>query len=268
MDQPILRIGVFSDLHVMVWRDTEAPVPWVPTLEHALADAAELGPDLLVLNGDLTNGKERDYRLAMRLLRQRCPQVETAFTMGNHEYYGYWEEESFSPDLARERFRRWTGQEAHYHERRLGGATLLFLSTEDYTPDMKDAGYLSPRQLAWFEERLIAAPPGPVLTFFHQPVNGTVADSEATCLQSDQLRAILAKRPGTLFFSGHTHARMDRPDQLLLQDSTLFVGGGALCTPHPQSRWVELYGDRLVLRLRDHLTRQWLPEYDHTVLHG
>jgi 3',5'-cyclic AMP phosphodiesterase CpdA len=264
--QPLLAFAVASDLHFMAWKDTGAPVEWVPRLEEALADLAALNPKFLVINGDLTNGKLRDYRLAVRTMRQLCP-MPVYYTMGNHEYYGHWEPddfpEGFGMDAAQRRFMAFTGMESIYYERRIGGFPFLFLSTERYAPDMNDAGWLSDRQLAWAEERLReSSGSGPAFVFFHQPVDGTVAESNGTCLRSDELRALLLRYPGTLLFTGHTHCRMDRDDQLLADRGVLYAGGGCLHNEASQSRWVEVYDDRIVLRIRDHIRRQWLRGWD------
>lgn len=252
---------VVSDLHFMAWKVTELPVEWVPSLKRSLSDIAALGPDLLVVNGDLTNGKDRDYRLAMRILKETCA-FPVCFTMGNHEYYDFYEDPHFTLAGARERFLAYTGMDSIYYEKRLDGCTLLFLSTEAYAPDTNDAGWLSSEQLAWLEARLRLAPEGPVFAFFHQPVNDTVAESTNTCVQSERLRDILGTRPGVFWITGHTHCRMDREDQLALQDGVVYVGGGCLCGDFPQSRWIELYDDKIVMRLRDHRNETWVDDFE------
>lgn len=263
MADPQLTFAVLSDMHFMAWKETGAPVDWTPALEKVLSDVHAKGPDFVVINGDLTNGKERDYALALASLRRFCPR-RAYFTMGNHEYYGFHEEEDFTPALAQARFCRHAGRQHPWYEQRVAGLSFLFLATERYAPDMNDAAWLSDVQLRWFADRLEAAPPGPVFAFLHQPVGGTVAGSEGSCFQSDELRAILRRRPGVIFCSGHTHCRMDRADQLVVQDGTLFVGGGCCYTGTPQSRWVELHADRVLLRLWDHTEDRWLEAYDCT----
>jgi Icc protein len=268
--QPLLSFSVCSDLHFMAWKETEAAVAWVPVLEAALADIAALQPRFMVVNGDLTNGKARDYRLAMEALASVRRSMPVYFTMGNHEYYGLWEQTDypggqFSLAAAQRRFLDFTGMEAIYYEKQWAGFPFLFLSTERYDPDMKDAGWLSPQQLDWLRQRLLQYPSGPLFAFFHQPVNGTVADSADTCLQSEEIRSLLARRPGVLWFSGHTHCRMDRPDQLAAEEMTLYVGGGCLHNETSQSRWVDVYPDRIVLRIRDHINRQWLDDFEFSM---
>jgi Icc protein len=262
MTAPLFSFAVVSDMHFMAYKDPEKPVDWVESLEEQLAYIASLKPEIIVSNGDLTNGKERDYRLAVQAIGRQCP-MPVCHTMGNHEYYGYYEDEGFSSALAQERFLRMTGMPAIYYRLDLHGRTMLFLSTESYAPDMGDAGWLSEQQLRWLDRQLeTACPDGPVFVYFHQPVNDTVADSNGSCIQSEQLRAILRKRPGTFLFSGHTHTRMDRDDQIAVQDGIVYVGGGCMCEELPQSRWVDVFRDRVRLRVLDHRERRPIADYD------
>ncbi|MCL6625112.1 MAG: metallophosphoesterase [Alicyclobacillus shizuokensis] len=269
MHGPDLSFAVLSDLHFMAWKDTLAPVEWVPQVIDSLEDAVCQQPDFVVLNGDLTNGKRRDYDLAFQAIRQVVP-CPVYCTMGNHEYYGFYEPEDyaphpFSPERAQRRFLDYTGLKNIYYQVQTRMGTFLFLSCESYSPDLKDAGWLSDRQLEWLSKRLTSAPAGPVFTFVHQPVNRTVAKSEYTLVQSEVLRNILKTRPNTILFSGHTHCRMDRVDQLVRQNGTWFVGGGCPHGDYPQFRFVQVYTDRVVLRLRDCSQKRWHEEYQYVL---
>lgn len=260
MSDLLFSFAVLSDLHFMAYKEPEVPVEWVPFLREAIAEIAATGPRFIVCNGDLTNGKERDYRLAMAAF-EACP-MPVYYTMGNHEYYGRFEEEGFTSAMAQERFLRWTGMPSIFYEREVESFRFLFLSTEHYTPDSNEAAWLSDAQLGWLEARLAAAPGNrPAFVFLHHPVNGTVAGSDNTCRESEQLLAILARQPHVVLFSGHTHCRMDRDDQIVRRGVSVFVGGGCLYEETPQSRWVDVYPDRIVLRLWDHRERQWLDAF-------
>ncbi|CAN7763512.1 metallophosphoesterase [Paenibacillus sp. LjRoot153] len=262
--KPLLSFCVSSDMHFMAWKETNAPVEWVPQLEACLQDIALFRPDFLVSNGDMTNGKERDWRLVLAYMKENCP-FPVYFTMGNHEYYGYYEDLNFTPKLAQQRFLAFSGHDSIYYAKIIHGFLFLFLSTETYTPDMNDAGWLSDEQLNWLEQQLhVSDYHLPLFIFFHQPVNGTVAESKRTCNQSEKLMALLRQRPNIFFFTGHTHCPMDRPNQLIQQDGVIFVGGGALCTETPQSRWVELYHNHVKIKLRDHKHINWVEEYLYT----
>lgn len=255
-----LSFCVVSDMHFMAWKETNAPVEWVESLERSIGDIASLAPDFLVSNGDQTNGKERDWRLAVSTINKLCP-FPVCYTMGNHEYYGFYEDDPFSLAGAQRRFLDYSGHDHIYYELQMSGVRLLFLSTETYTPELNDAGWLSDEQLTWLEGKLEASN-GPVIVFFHQPLNDTVAESNGTCVQSEEMKRILNRHPGVFLVSGHTHCAMDRDDQLVEIDGVRYVGGGCLCGDRPQSRWFDVYEDRIVLKLRDHLSGAWVEAYE------
>jgi len=263
--KPIFSFAVMSDLHFMAYQEPETPVEWVPFLEQEIDYIAALGPQFIVCNGDLTNGKARDYRLAMAAFG-RCG-MPVYYTMGNHEYYGYYEEPDFTVELAQRRFLEMTGMPGLYYELEVEGCAFLFLSTEYYAPDINEGGWLSDAQLEWLKERLSAAGDRPTFVFLHHPVNGTVADSVHTCLVSGQLLDILDQcRQNVMVFTGHTHCRIDREDQIVRRGGTVFFGGGCMYEEHPQSRWVDVYADRAVIRVLCHRERQWLAAYDTEVI--
>ncbi|QQE80543.1 metallophosphoesterase [Alicyclobacillus sp. SO9] len=264
MSNGFLSVSIFSDLHIMTWKETEAPVSTVPTVEDALIDADSLSPDLYVMNGDITNGKARDFRLAMRLLEKHCHQP-LYYTMGNHEYYGYYEDPEFTCEKAQQQFCSYTKQGTIYSKQIIQNHSFFFLSTEKYSPDLKDAGWLSDTQLKWFEQEFETAKSGPVFVFFHQPINATVAKSDDTCVQSEELRKILETRDNVFFITGHTHSRMDIREQLVRQNGVCYIGGGCPHGEFPQSRWLDIGDDSVSVKLRDHRNHQWLSEFTYNI---
>ena len=263
-NRPLFSFSVLSDLHFMAYPEPEAtPVEWVPFLEREIAYVASLEPRFVVCNGDLTNGKLRDYRLAAAAF-SACP-MPVYYTMGNHEYYGRYEEADFASEQAQARFLSMTGMPGLYYERLYEGFPFLFLSTEHYTPDSNEAAWLGEAQLGWLAERLEAHAHTPTFVFLHHPLNDTVAGSTDTCRASAAIRAMLERRSNVLLFSGHTHCRMDREDQLVRSGGNVFVGGGCMYEEHPQSRWVDVYEDHATLRLLCHRERRWLDAYEATI---
>jgi len=259
--KPLYSIALLSDLHFMAWKETNQPVEWIPVVEDALRDIASLRPDCMIINGDLTNGKERDYQLAQTVLTKLCP-FPIYYSMGNHEYYGYYEDAAFDYDVAQQRFLHYTEMPSIYYELHDGAVPILLMSTERYSPDLKDAGWLSDEQLTWLGGRLQHYKKQSVIVCFHQPINDTVAESTATCVQSERLRQLLETHGNVVFCSGHTHCRMDRPDQLVTNEGVTYIGGGCPHGEHPQSRWVDVYEDHFHVRLRDHRTKEWVVAYD------
>jgi 3',5'-cyclic-AMP phosphodiesterase len=264
MQKPLYSFAVVSDVHIMTWVESEAPVRTVPAIEFAFRDIARQSPDFLVINGDLTNGKNRDLKLAMRILQQTCP-YPIYYTFGNHEYYGFHEDPDFSCTKAQRQFLEFTGQAKMYDTMTRDDSTFVFLSTEHYDLDLRDRGWISETQLAWFRDTLHSIPANhTVFVFFHQPVNGTVADSHDTLVQSEELREILESRPNVFFFTGHTHCKMDQNSQIAIQNGVRYIGGAAL-TPSekgdPQTRFVDVFDTDVRLRVRDNLRQAWIDEY-------
>lgn len=99
--------------------------------------------------------------------------------------------------------------------------------------------------------------------------------------QADQLRRILSRNPQVrLWFSGHTHRPLTSEGQSLKQGNTWFFGlGSTFYTLVPSaggagprgcaqdyeanmSRLVDVYSDRVVVRVRDHREGQWLSDLE------
>ncbi|MFD1674535.1 metallophosphoesterase family protein [Alicyclobacillus fodiniaquatilis] len=253
-----MRIAVASDLHFMAWKETLEPVDSVPGLYHALHDISLQKPDILIINGDLTNGKVRDYELAMRAIRQFVD-VPVYYTMGNHEYYGYYEDNPYSWSLAQTRFLTYTKQAHIYFAKDFADTRFIFLSPEGYHPDWHDSAWLSPTQVKWFAAQ-VQDWSGRLFVFLHQPLNNTVVNSGNTCFQSEELQAILCGRSNTFFMSGHTHQRMDQPAQFIQKDKVHYVGGGCVLKQFPQSRFVDLTATAVTFRIRDHKSMRWLDD--------
>ncbi|NQX70973.1 metallophosphoesterase, partial [Paenibacillus alba] len=94
---PLFSFSVLSDVHVGA-KDTDSQ----KRFRAALADHMNIRPDskLMVLNGDLTNGINNDYKSLFNIMYEfKLPPVHA--TMGNHEYYGLWETKQEDLDTSR-----------------------------------------------------------------------------------------------------------------------------------------------------------------------
>jgi len=157
----------------------------------AVADISRVGPDLVVVKGDLTSsGTREEYDRFLEV-------YGTAFgdrllhVRGNHESY---------PGLEAA---DWPTQ-----ERTLDGVTVALLDTS--RPATVN-GRLSPDQLEWLDE-LGSRADRPVLVFGHHPVwNPAEEPREDTCFglvpdHTEALAAVFARRPSLVgYFAGHTH---------------------------------------------------------------
>lgn len=257
-ESSLLSFMLLSDLHIQE-TDKESQ----NLLVKALKDYYTIKPDtdLLVLNGDLTNGGERDF-IRLQELLSRTPHPPVRATMGNHDYYRMWLHggtrydytklsDDWSSHQAASQFKRHFGYRRLYHEATVRGVPFLFLSGEAYRDVDESIGedaFLSSKQLIWLESRLteLTKQPmrtedsdrgstvydvacSPVLVFLHQPLPDTVEGSsiERGVVQHERLRSILSKYPSVVLFSGHTHWDLETTGQLWRGPFTA-VGGGAV----------------------------------------
>jgi Icc protein len=284
---PLLRVAVMSDIHLQNL-DLVARGKFVA----ALNDLAGLSPrpQVLVVNGDLGNGKASDYEALCNILQKKSHPAYTFFAIGNHEYYQAWygKHGNFNPkgfpnedtpSAAKERFLALTGERQVYYDRWVEGVHLIFLGSEGYDPTeperMNDAE-LSKEQLAWLREKLRegARADRPIFVFLHQPLPGTVASSQPCCggtfvKQHEELRRMLAQYPQVVLFSGHTHARLNTPGIFVRQGFTM-VGSSSVYQPEREDGQpvgaeasegliADVYHDRVEIAGRDFAHGQWLP---------
>ncbi len=281
---PLFSFSVMSDVHILS-SDSASQL----LLRQALADHHELRPDskLLVLNGDLTNGSEGDYRSLLALL-SRQPHAPVQATMGNHDYYAVWRKPDGQMDYTKMNtswtsrdavalFDRMMGYDKPYHELVVEGYRFLFLSGEAYRDvdaSINEDAYLSPTQLSWLSERLTAANSAdagkPVFVFLHQPLPSTLdgTDLELGVVQHKELRAILDAHPNVILFSGHTHWNIETTNQVkqlkFLAASSASIREVWSAKNEPETRLlsqslvVDVYPERVVILRREHTEKRWI----------
>ncbi|PYI50713.1 metallophosphoesterase family protein [Paenibacillus flagellatus] len=291
-EAPLATFALLSDIHI---QETDA-------LSHelfvkALQDHYTINrnADMLVLNGDLTNGSAVDFDRLGALL-DAVPHAPVRATMGNHDFYRMWLHDDrydytrlsgeWSSARAVDQFERQFGYDRPYHEASVRGVPFLFMSGEAYRdvePSVAEDAYLSDGQLDWLEERLAAfriwreagSRPErrlPALVFLHQPLPDTVDGSGAKrgVVQHERLRAILSKYPFAVLFSGHTHWDAETTKQVW-RGGFAAVGSGAVRGAYSsadrpieplksESLYVEAYPGRVVVRARDHGAKRWIGE--------
>lgn len=173
-----------------------------------------------------------------------------------------------------------TGMKGSYHDHWIDGYHYIFLGTEQ--PHPKDCE-MSSQQLEWLDAKLAeqAAPDRPIFIFIHQPLMDTVAGSLQAqgwygVNQDAELKAVLAKYPQAILFSGHTHWQLQAPH-------TMYDGVGQMPTMFNASSvaylWtdedehlegseglhVEIYKDRVVVKGRDFTAGKWIEGVEYTV---
>ncbi|WP_079909278.1 metallophosphoesterase [Paenibacillus sp. 32352] len=292
-EKPILSFSVLSDIHIQSW-DTRAQ----DKFKAALTDLHRINPeeDALILNGDLTDGRQEDYDKLQELLN-RSPHPDAVYsTMGNHEYYqawhgaeGQWSEAGFPNGETEKasigRFLKFNGEPAVYYKKRLKGYSFIFLGSEQYRQsdsENREDAYLSPGQLDWLQTALQkeASNHQPIFVFLHQPLPNTVSGTTGCCvnnravIQHEQLKKILSKYPQVILFTGHTHWELKLPDTLV-KNRFVIVNSSSVEQPwtgdasgaekplEPEASeglYIEVRKDSVTIRGRDFYKQRWIPE--------
>ena len=276
-----VTVALLSDPHTQAtYSDVARLVN--PKLVKALTDLQPLTPDLWLVNGDLAeDGVQAQYAAFKEITGKVVPPGKLLVTTGNHDFYDF----KVSDADSLRRFREMFGLPQVYSSRVVSGVHLVTLADEarKNAPDSghPDWAWLSPEQLHWFEQVLAENRQRFTAVFLHQPLQNTVAASVGAnpmggSGQAKELRAILAKNPqAKLWFSGHTHRRIDADGQVVHDGGTAFVAlgstaylagaGGGKDYSASQSRVLEIYPDRVVVRARDHTAGQWLDHLQVTL---
>ncbi|MGZ4113142.1 MAG: metallophosphoesterase family protein [Tumebacillaceae bacterium] len=277
-DKPLFSFAVFSDVHVHAgWSPSHKKS--VVKFTNALRDIAPMHPEFLVINGDLTDGRPQDYKQLLSLYKANAT-FPLYPTMGNHEYYYQYSNSSWNDKREQEEFRRAFHLEQLYYDRFVRGIHLIFLSPEQYMPKQKqigEAAWLSPEQIKWFEDTLQKSN-APTFVFLHQPLNNTVfsEDHGLSTVQSEQLIDIASRHPQVIWFSGHSHVVPESKTEAMRRNGILFLGTSSVFSPEEvltkpapgtqqyenvylrevptksESRFVDVYSDRIVIRTRHH----------------
>lgn len=300
-DKPLLAFPVISDIHVQSWH-TESHEKFTA----ALSDLHNVGPDadLLVINGDLTNGMPADYAKLNELMKQTPHPRKVFCTIGNHEFYkawfdaeGRWNPAAFpngeTEQASINRFLRFAGEREVYYDTKVKGYHFIFLGSERYRqsdPNNLEDAWLSPKQLGFLKASLKrgAADGKPIFVFLHQPLPYTVSGTSFCCVnnravvQHEELKNILSDYPQVILFSGHTHWELKLPgtlvrDKFAMVNSSSVVQpwtgngqGGEMLTGPDESEglYVEVYKDKVEIKGRDFYRRRWIPEAQFTLPAG
>ncbi|CAM4036101.1 metallophosphoesterase [Paenibacillus alkaliterrae] len=272
-EQPVIRFQVITDTHVT----TDPEHVYNFHFGQALRDIKATAPDSIGIMhvGDLTDsGADAEYAEVRRIWNENkagLPDLLT--TSGNHDVStGDWRARI-------ENFLGQTGMSGAYHDHWINGYHFIFLGTEDGTNGFAD---LSETQLAWLDAKLAeeAASGKPKFVFLHQPLMNTVAGSSETqgwygVNQDKETKAILARHPQTILFTGHTHWVFGSPNTIHGGNGTATMFNASsvayLWTDEDVEKagsegfFVEVYEDRVLVRGRDFITGTWVEEAQFTV---
>jgi 3',5'-cyclic-AMP phosphodiesterase len=273
------RAALLSDVHLQ-----DEPTVVSEKLAKAAADLQAAGADLWVVNGDLADhGMAAEHAEFKRVIGPFAARDRLLVTTGNHEFYDM----KTTDDVSIKRFTDAYGQPKPYSNAVHAGVHFVMIADEQWktAPTNKDWCWVTPEQFAWFKQVLAEHKDKFTCVFMHQPLNDTVAGSVGekafgSSNMGAELHAVLAENPQVkLWFSGHTHRRLEAEQQVVRKGNTTFValgstiyqlkttgsGGRGRDNDASQSRLLEIYPDKVVVRGRDHTEARWMDELALTI---
>lgn len=230
----------------------------------------------LVMVGDNTMNGQIFEEAMLYGLMQRYNKIDNVLmAVGNHEISGN-EYNRVNYDILKPRFIAYNNAflkhkiDNLWHSQVIDGYYFIILGSD------KDAGiqqYLSDEQLEWLDAELKSASESgkPVFLFSHWPLNDVfpaVWQTGHVGEQSDTLKALLEKYDNRIFFfSGHLHMGVYEDNYGIKEDGKITyinvpsfgsqnTNGGEL-QDTGMGYQVEIYGDELVIRLRNFVEHEW-----------
>lgn len=268
----LLNVAVVSDLHT---NGTPLHSRNVKLMRLLCGIAKSETPlDAIVMPGDLTEtARTMEYAALSGILDRYAPTKTLLPALGNHDVRGVMGVVDYEKNLQNYyAFCDGLGVQTDkpYWSQNVGGYTFILLGSE---AEDKDSATVSPVQLLWLDETLeIAAKVGrPVFVICHQPLahtnNVDVSWPGAGTIgaQSDAVETILKKHTEAglpiVFVSGHLHDdfnahSFETPHENLYclnLPSAQYNDGG-------RGVMLEVYPERVLLRTRDFISGEWLPD--------
>ena len=271
-EEPLYSFQVFSDTHIQA----DPNHLHNRHLRMALADIQKTDPDSIAILhvGDVTdNGEVGQYRQYNEIVNSFEDLPFIYCTPGNHDL------RNATYDLAIDRFLENTNAPHGYYSEKIGDASFIMLGSQDLDNwDLdRSSAHLRDDQLDFLRAELAKAADGmqPIFVYLHQPLYNTVSGSlpgqNWNGVDKDaEMREIFKQYPQVVFFTGHTHWELDAESPMYAGngvDATMFndAAVGYLWTDADtgkegsQGYYVEVYGDKLLVRGRDFVNAKWIP---------
>lgn len=236
---------------------------------------SETETDALVIAGDLTQcALPKEYAVLAATIKRYNHAGKIIPALGNHDVRGDMDVEDYAQNMENYyAFCRVMGAETcrPYWFTKVNGYYFIVLGAE---AEVKDRSYISPAQLKWLEGRLNAAETTgrPAFIICHQVIDHTNNVDNLWYFdgsigeQSDAVLDVIRKHTDSgmrvVFISGHLHqpfgdCSFEQPWKNLyclnLPSAQFTDGGGEGCM-------LEVYADRVLLRARNFITGEWLPQ--------
>jgi hypothetical protein len=271
--KPLLEFQAVSDIHIST-AIREAHY------RAMLKDIAENSPDsvgIFVAGDNVDSGPNDSWWKKLWELYDKVDGLPHMYlAIGNHEFSGY---QSYEPALNQFlKYLRVTDdmekpEDVPYYDTWINDYHFIVLGNTVYEPGVRAT--IGQEQYEWLEEKLGEAEDDrPIFLFMHQGMKNTVsgtAESERWWGINDdaKLRQLLKEYPNVFFFTGHTHSDMNSANSMYGggKNAVMFNTGsvGDLWTPSTdtsfegsQGLYVQVYGDKVLVRGRDFVTGQWV----------
>jgi 3',5'-cyclic-AMP phosphodiesterase len=275
------RVALLSDPHTEA---TEGAI--TAKLRAAVHDLDPLKIDLWLCNGDVANhGLPAEWEAYKRILSEVSTPEQWLVTTGNHEFYNEADDATVLKGFCQA-----FGLPHPYSSKVAGGIHFVMLADELYktAPYAREWAWLTAEQVQWFDQVLAEHKDKFTVVCLHQSLQDTVLWSHggndfAGCGQVEELRAIIARNPQVkLWLSGHSHLALQWQGQRVQLDGVTYAclgstfyqfvssdapedqdgwpagGGYKKDLSASQSRVMEVWPDRVVVRARDHAKQAWL----------
>ncbi|MBQ7639166.1 MAG: metallophosphoesterase [Clostridia bacterium] len=287
----LLSCVIVSDMHI----DKKHPMPWLPKwmLKRSLSDCenAAVRQDAFIGVGDTTSrGNAVNWEMTEDCFKKHpSPADHILLALGNHDT---WNDNGYD-DAINEYYRAMKiicGRDftKQFFSQNIKGYKFIIMGS---IGDVGDAPVIGEEQLLWLDKELCEGADGgkPVFVFNHQALNGRhgLPDSFSANppkdvdpmeggigKESEAVEKLLKKHKNVFFFSGHSHmgfcseqwkkqngfSNFEEEDGLVMVNLPSLSCGNHSCEDNRNGDGIvmEVYSDKVLLRLRDFRTRKWM----------
>lgn len=256
----------------------------IKSFQVAINDLHTINPrmDVLVLNGDTVDqGIEKQYDEVKKTIskNKRLLPKKIIDNIGNHEFFSY-DIKTNTPQQVQNfinRYLEFAGEKKVYHDTWVNNYHFISLGSEDGNSETLNSitASISEEQQKWLKEKLAEKyeKGKPIFVFLHQPLdNASRGGGWLGVKQSPQIREILSQYPEVILFTSHTHRDLDASSVILDQPFTsIHTGavhytivpdtssaGGRKRVPYVKGLYVEVKGNKVIVKGRDMKEKQWI----------
>jgi 3',5'-cyclic AMP phosphodiesterase CpdA len=248
----------------------------------AIKELYKINPemDAMVLNGDTVDqGIDKQYESVKKLLEKNKSILPSTLirNIGNHEFFDYNKEYNSQEDVKRfiNKYLEFSGNKKVYHDTWIKGYHFVSLGSENgNTKDFNSVkAFISDAQLKWFKEKMAEDYKAgrPIFVFLHQHLSSASRSWVGTDQDKD-IKEILLKYPEAVIFSSHTHSALQTNNVIADQPFTIAHTGAIHYTLMADGKggrqrvngleglYVEVHGNKVIIRGRDFETNSWVFE--------